>query len=108
MYARQHILSISLYLKDASNLIFYSLQSDGNFITWTQDDSGKKKKEILVWKSDSTSSTSETYFLGIDCSYRYIGVYRGSPSTPGKLLWSGETTKMVQETNQTMTTDILP
>lgn len=57
-----------------------------------RDESGGKK---YIWKSDTTGKNAVSYFLGIDCSHKFIGVYRGPPSN-AEIFWSAETTKMVQ------------
>ena len=78
-----------LTLKALPRIMFIQtqLQGDGNLITWR----GKpKNRESRLWKSNSSSGTGQ-YFLGLDCDKRYIGIYRGTPSSTGSTVWRDRT-----------------
>jgi hypothetical protein len=98
----EHWINGNLAVRDNGRVIWESyrnnpqgnywtqLQGDGNMITRPghPDDI---PKEMSIWKSRSTSQSNIDYFFGLDCSKRYVAIYRGKPDRPDGEVWRENT-----------------
>lgn len=53
-----------------------------------------KRPDPPVWTSGNAArggSSSTQYFFGMDCDYRYVAVFEGTPNDPGDRIWMDRT-----------------
>jgi hypothetical protein len=90
----------NLVIRDGASIIWESnqqnvtgqwytkLQENGNLVTYP----GVKDvwRGTPIWESgvpESASWSKSPMFLGLDCTRRYLGVYKGTSDNPGERIW---------------------